>query len=113
MRRLAGTSPWAGETASSQRRNAASRAGSAQVTAADGAKDGCGGALMDNPFYKSSPAVRPAPSVHMPSIPSKAPRARFALTPTALVACVLLHGGAAWAQDAVVLKPSAPLREHL
>jgi LPS-assembly protein len=43
-------------------------------------------------------------------------RARFALTPVALVACMLLHAGAARAQPAeppLVLKPSPMLREDI
>jgi len=50
----------------------------------------------------------------MPSMKPKALRARFALTPTALVACALLHGGAVRAQEAPLpLKPSPVLREEV
>ena len=50
----------------------------------------------------------------MPSMKHKALRARFALTPTALVVCALLHGGAARAQEAPLpLKPSPALREDI
>jgi LPS-assembly protein len=47
---------------------------------------------------------------------TKAFRARFALTPVALVACTLLHGAAARAQaqeQPLVLKPSPMLREDI
>ena len=46
---------------------------------------------------------------------SKALRARFALTPVALVACALLHPGAAraQAQPSLVLKPSPLLRQDI
>jgi len=46
---------------------------------------------------------------------SKPLRARFALTPVALVACTLLHSGSARAQSepALVLKPSPMLREDI
>lgn len=50
----------------------------------------------------------------MPSMKSKASRARFALTPTALVACALLHGGAVRAQQPAAplpLQPTPALRE--
>jgi LPS-assembly protein len=51
----------------------------------------------------------------MQELKSKASRARFALTPVALVACALLHPQAARAQDAVPLslKPSPMLREDI
>jgi len=50
----------------------------------------------------------------MPSMTHKALRARFALTPTALVACALVYGGVARAQEApLVLKPSPALREDI
>jgi LPS-assembly protein len=51
----------------------------------------------------------------MPDLNPKAIRARFALNPVALVACALLHGGAARAQaePPLVLKPSPMLRENI
>jgi LPS-assembly protein len=51
----------------------------------------------------------------MHDLNSKAIRARFALTPVALVAFALLHSPAARAQDEqpLVLKPSAQLRERI
>jgi LPS-assembly protein len=74
---------------------------------------------MDNPFYKSS-AVGPrhaAADGHMPLTykKPKAFRARFVLTPVALVACALLHTGAAraQAQPPVPLRPSPALREDI
>jgi len=50
----------------------------------------------------------------MPSMKHKALRARFALTPTALVVCALLYNGVCHAQEApLVLKPSPALREDI
>ncbi|HSV36761.1 MAG TPA: LPS-assembly protein LptD, partial [Ramlibacter sp.] len=51
----------------------------------------------------------------MHDLKSKAFRARFALTPVALVACALLHGGPvrAQAQPSLVLKPSPQLSEEI
>lgn len=51
----------------------------------------------------------------MPDLNPKAIRARFALNPVALVACALLHGGAARAQaePPLVLKSSPMLREAI
>jgi LPS-assembly protein len=51
----------------------------------------------------------------MHDLTDKAFRARFALTPTALLVCALLHGAAARAQQEppLVLKPSPQLREDI
>jgi LPS-assembly protein len=72
---------------------------------------------MDNPFYKSSAGsrCRLQPNVLIHDLKTKAFRARFALTPVALVACAVLHTGAAHAQaqPSLVLKPSQVLREDI
>jgi hypothetical protein len=65
---VAGCSWCAPAMLSSQRWKAASRAGSGQVTTRVEDKAGVEGGLMDNPFYKCSPAARLVP-VPVPALP--------------------------------------------
>src|SRR5689334_13269072 len=50
----------------------------------------------------------------MPDVNPKASRARFALTPVALVACAMAHAPARAQDDPpLVLRPSTQLQEHI
>jgi LPS-assembly protein len=71
---------------------------------------------MDNPFYKSRPGshCRLQPNALIHDLKTKAFRARFALTPVALVTCAVLHTGVARGQEPPLpLKPSPSLREDI